>query len=186
MQSRTAPNMPRYKCHKEVWALKIKAIEPEKPPDFIGAVCKGSYALGSACGQCERCKWELNHERHGVLGAFVVPEDEGYPRVFVTRAYLTKHDPQPGGYYVGYDDGYVSVSPAEAFEGGYTRLPKYESGFEREITSAINRCSVENESNTPDFILAAFLRACLTAFAAASRAREKWYGKELKPGGGRG
>ncbi len=33
-----------------------------------------------------------------------------------------KHKPHVGGYYVLYEDGYKSFSPAEAFEGGYTRL----------------------------------------------------------------
>lgn len=33
-----------------------------------------------------------------------------------------KHQPQVGGYYVVYDDGYQSFSPAKAFEEGYTRV----------------------------------------------------------------
>ena len=35
------------------------------------------------------------------------------------EAYLDKHEPQAGGYYVRYADGYESWSPAEAFENGY-------------------------------------------------------------------
>lgn len=33
-----------------------------------------------------------------------------------------KHKPEVGGYYVVYEDGYSSFSPAKAFEGGYTRV----------------------------------------------------------------
>jgi hypothetical protein len=33
-----------------------------------------------------------------------------------------KHQPYVGGYYVIYEDGYKSFSPASAFEGGYTRM----------------------------------------------------------------
>lgn len=31
-----------------------------RPPfeTFTGATCKGCYALGTACGSCEKCKWE--------------------------------------------------------------------------------------------------------------------------------
>lgn len=39
---------------------------------------------------------------------------------------------------------------------------------------------MENGSNTPDIILAEYMRKCLEAFNEASRAREKWFGKELK------
>lgn len=51
------------------------------------------------------------------------------------------------------------------------------------IAEALNRFSAENGSNTPDFILAQYLLACLAAFNEASRAREAWYGKELRIGG---
>jgi hypothetical protein len=50
------------------------------------------------------------------------------------------------------------------------------------IESAINRASGENDSNTPDFILAAYLMDCFDAFTKCSRERERWYGKSLQIG----
>lgn len=55
-------------------------------------------------------------------------------------------------------------------------------GFMDELEKLLNKYSIENESNTPDFILAAYVRKCLLAFAEASRSREKWYGRELRIG----
>ena len=52
-----------------------------------------------------------------------------------------------------------------------------------EIRAAINRYSRENASNTPDFILAEYLMACLVAFESASMRREDWYGWHLSIGG---
>ena len=43
-------------------------------------------------------------------------------RVYVNDEYVKKHNPQIGGYYVRYADGYESFSPAEAFEEGYVPL----------------------------------------------------------------
>ena len=57
--------------------------------------------------------------------------------------------------------------------------PDYEA-VQKDFTDVINRHSLENESNTPDFILAEYLVMCLRAFTISSRARERWYGKELK------
>ena len=51
-----------------------------------------------------------------------------------------------------------------------------------EIRSAINSVSAENGSNTPDFILADFLTACLDAFDEATRSRDQWYGDPKVPG----
>lgn len=48
-----------------------------------------------------------------------------------------------------------------------------------EIAAAINRCSAENGSDTPDFILANFLTSCLEAFDAATVVRQNWYGYTL-------
>lgn len=36
--------------------------------------------------------------------------------------WMAKHEPQPGGYLVMYDDGYMSYSPGQAFEKGNTRI----------------------------------------------------------------
>lgn len=54
----------------------------------------------------------------------------------VGAEYEGKHTPVAGGYYVRYDDGYQSFSPAAAFEAGYTPLtpvvaaPDYPSSSE--------------------------------------------------------
>ena len=44
-----------------------------------------------------------------------------------------------------------------------------------------NKHSRENASNTPDFILAAYLKACLEAFEVATIDRESWYGIKTGP-----
>jgi hypothetical protein len=111
--------MPRYKCHKEVWALKIADIIPqtlpkptiaelekilndetEHPVDILPS---GAYVARSA-------------------GAEIVPTEAGYAPFHVDGAYLRKHNPHVGGYYVVYKNGYKSFSPADAFEEGYTRV----------------------------------------------------------------
>ena len=60
------PAMPKYRSHKEVWALKIKEIVRQQMPKFHGATCCGCYALGTACGHCERCKWERQRLNQGL------------------------------------------------------------------------------------------------------------------------
>ena len=55
------------------------------------------------------------------------------------------------------------------------------SAFRKEIESAINRGCKENDSNTPDFILANYLCNCLDAFTLATKSRDKWYGVHLEP-----
>lgn len=54
--------------------------------------------------------------------AILTPADAGYVRFEVDQEYVAKHKPQVGGYYVVYEDGYRSYSPAKAFEEGYTRI----------------------------------------------------------------
>jgi hypothetical protein len=84
--------LPRYRCHKEVWALKIEDIN-STPDD------------GSFSG-----------------GAIIFPAEKRYSSFPVSAEYVAKHKPRIGGYYVRYKDGYESFSPAEAFEDGYTLI----------------------------------------------------------------
>jgi len=93
-EGQAAAEMPRYKSHKEVWALRIKDIQVP----VLGAT----------------------EESDGSL--LIIPEDPGYRPVKIDADYIRKHEPQVGGYYVVYKDGYKSWSPAEAFEEGYTRV----------------------------------------------------------------
>lgn len=111
---------PQYRSHKIVRAVKIRGIERQAPPQFTGALCRGSYALGTACDVCERCKWE---REHGPAPYVVIPAEPGVEQFTVDAAFYQKHQPRPGGYIVVYDEGaYVSYSPAAPFENGYTRI----------------------------------------------------------------
>lgn len=51
------------------------------------------------------------------------------------------------------------------------------SKFEQELRELINRHCAENESDTPDFILASYMKQCFDSFNTAVNAREKWYGR---------
>ena len=56
-----------------------------------------------------------------------------------------------------------------------TARPSDPETFREAIQSAINRFSKESGSDTPDFILAAFLCNVLGSFDTALKARTKWY-----------
>ena len=88
--------IPRYKCNKEVGALKIKEII-QAPSDQECCNAGGDW--------------------------YLVPEESGYTPVLVGHNdYVLKHKPEVGGYYVVYSDGYKSYSPAKAFEDDYTMV----------------------------------------------------------------
>src|SRR5688572_26644697 len=56
------------------------------------------------------------------VSALLLDTGEGSPQFTreVPLEYLSKHSPEAGGYYVVYEDGYRSYSPAQAFESGYS------------------------------------------------------------------
>ena len=56
-----------------------------------------------------------------------------------------------------------------------------EQEFERELAGLINRYSLENGSNTPDFIIARYLVSCLKALNATIQTRSVWYAGQRPP-----
>lgn len=56
-----------------------------------------------------------------------------------------------------------------------------ESQFDKDLASLINKHSMENGSNTPDYILAQYLLSCLMVFNLAVQQRETWYGRDARP-----
>jgi hypothetical protein len=57
-----------------------------------------------------------------------------------------------------------------------------EGEFRKELEHTLNRHSMENGSNTPDFMLADFLHNCLRIFDDEVNARSDWYGRRDAPG----
>lgn len=82
--------MPKYRSHKEVWALKVGEGLKVNPD--------GSVTLQII--------------------------DPGYAPVTVAKEVVSRYMPMPGDYYVVYADGYQSISPAKAFEEGYTLVKR--------------------------------------------------------------
>lgn len=76
--------MPRYRSHKQVWALEIATVDLHK----------------------------------------LTFRDAGYAPIVCDATMFSRYTPVPGDFYVVYDDGYKSFSPAKAFKEGYTRIDK--------------------------------------------------------------
>lgn len=99
----TATEMPLYKCHKEVRALKIKDVICHASPDADVSI-------------------EEFSKTEDFQGGHLLFDDERYIAKPFSAEWFRKHNPKKGGYLVVYKDGYESYSPAEAFEDGYSRV----------------------------------------------------------------
>lgn len=65
------------------------------------------------------------HGKLGDDGMFQLTLERDPGRVtcdFVDNAWVAQHKPVAGGYFIKYEDGYTSYSPAKAFEEGYTLI----------------------------------------------------------------
>lgn len=99
MSNEASPSaeMPRYKCHKEVHALKIARIVDHRQAQ------------------------DTDIEGGGILFF----EDARFAQIAVEKDWMDRCNigPDTGlGYYVVYADGYKSWSPTKAFEEGYTKI----------------------------------------------------------------
>lgn len=94
--------LPLYQCHKKVRAAKISQLEilatgwrhqaPDAVPEHVAAL------------------------------HLVSPSGASLGSIKVSAGFMEKHQPQEGGYYVVYEDGYPSYSPAKPMEEGYSLL----------------------------------------------------------------
>lgn len=72
------------------------------------------------------------------------PAEPGFAPIDLEPGWFTKHQPAPGGYYVMYEDGYASYSPAHPFETGYVAIIDGEGeGAPAEDTPVLNDNSAE-------------------------------------------
>jgi hypothetical protein len=91
-----AVEMPRYRSHKQVWALEIATVNGHK----------------------------------------LTFRDAGYAAIMCDAPMFSRYTPVAGDFYVVYDDGYKSFSPAKAFKEGYTRIDR-----EADARRAMNEAS---------------------------------------------
>lgn len=60
----------------------------------------------------------------------------------------------------------------------------YGSDFQKELMTLLDRYCIENESDTPDFILSQYMRECLNSYNVATLARDRWYNFDTTINGG--
>lgn len=67
----------------------------------------------------------------------------------------------------------ISESPVDEASDDQEAL---KHSFENRLKSLINECCMENQSDTPDYILASYIQSCLGAFTDATRERDRYFG----------
>ena len=88
---------PRYKCHKEVYALKIAKIVRDSK--------------------------ERTTEDGTAVGAMIHPSEDGYAPFSVTGQWLERYSPKVGGFFVvSIFERRSYYSPGEVFRAEHTRI----------------------------------------------------------------
>ena len=63
---------------------------------------------------------------------------------------------------------------------GVKMLAGDEREFKKKLTGLVNECSLENHSNTPDWVIAEYLTKCLMIFDSAIIDRKNWFGDKYE------
>lgn len=84
---------------------------------------------------------DINYDRHGAQLVLEVPCGEAVTTDTreVDMAFMDKHRPKIGGYFVEYlGDGYTSFSPAGPFEAGYALASAEQAAAEQAIADGLD------------------------------------------------
>lgn len=114
-------HMPLYQSHKKVRALKIESVVKHAHPDpsHNDAEFESSSEFAGA---------HLFFEKRNSSPCLTDDGMSKTPPLCVSADWYRRHKPVAGGYYVVYEDGYASYSPAEPFEAGYSPIPEASAG----------------------------------------------------------
>ena len=112
--------MQLYQCHKKVRAAKITNVRANYVRDLPQSTPTFTH-----------------------VDLFLEGSDVPTP---MSVEWNEKHLPRIGGYYVVYEDGYASYSPAQAFEEGYTLID------EGQVTRPFGACSITGTREDIAFI----------------------------------
>lgn len=55
-----------------------------------------------------------------------------------------------------------------------------EANFEQELCALLNRYGKDTETETPDYILAQFLTACIKGLAVTNAERDAWFNDRME------
>lgn len=97
------------------------------------------------------------------------------------QSLLSGEDDLTAAYMCGFEKGKDSVKAGENENELKILRREIMTKFAEELGLLINRHSKENDSNTPDYILAQYLQGCLSVFNVAVQQRENWYRRDPRP-----
>lgn len=129
--------------------------------------------------------WSFRYQGHEIThendDCYLIPTPEGTMKfnrgdMLVTgiegEIYPVKMSVFEESYEPAYGDG-----PAGFLSPDLIAVEQERQTFEQELVSLINRHSIENRSNTPDWILGEYLIGCMKAFELTMHLREEYYGR---------